>query len=148
MTQEPRDQATAPGVGADRPDAGATRRDVDRDADAERARVGRGPQGADGAAPVSESDAAHPTARQVARDLARGEVRDDVKESERRGPDRRGEVLAPTRPSSVRRAIRDELASDAPETLTRRAARVDSGALRSVIELEHVHLAFDRPILE
>jgi phospholipid/cholesterol/gamma-HCH transport system ATP-binding protein len=67
---------------------------------------------------------------------------------DRRNVERRGTEVAPTRPSSVRRAIREELASDAPEELTRRAEREDGGELRSVIELEHVYLSFDRPILE
>ena len=52
------------------------------------------------------------------------------------------------RPSSVRKAIRDELASDASDDLTRRAEREERGENRAVIELEDVSLSFDDPILE
>ena len=62
---------------------------------------------------------------------------------ERTGTDRRL-----TRPTSVRRAIRDELASDSGEDLVRRAEEDDLGERTAVIELEHVSLAFDQPVLE
>ncbi|MEP6691514.1 MAG: ATP-binding cassette domain-containing protein [Gemmatimonadaceae bacterium] len=48
----------------------------------------------------------------------------------------------------VRNAIRAELADDAPDELTRLAGREDEGLLDSVIELDHVSLAFDVPILD
>jgi phospholipid/cholesterol/gamma-HCH transport system ATP-binding protein len=49
---------------------------------------------------------------------------------------------------SVRRAIRTELEGDAPEALERREAIERSGGLKSIIELSHVFLSFDVPILE
>jgi phospholipid/cholesterol/gamma-HCH transport system ATP-binding protein len=49
--------------------------------------------------------------------------------------------------TAVREAIRTELASDAPSTLEMRARREDGG-LSPVIELDHVSLAFDEPVLE
>jgi phospholipid/cholesterol/gamma-HCH transport system ATP-binding protein len=49
---------------------------------------------------------------------------------------------------SVRRAIRSELESDAPDDQARREAVQRSGGLKPVIELSHVNLSFDVPILE
>ena len=49
--------------------------------------------------------------------------------------------------TAVREAIRTELASDAPSTLEMRARREDAG-MSPVIELDHVSLAFDEPVLE
>jgi phospholipid/cholesterol/gamma-HCH transport system ATP-binding protein len=50
---------------------------------------------------------------------------------------------------STRSAIRDELAEDAPADLISRAERSDAGELDTVIELEHVSLAFgEASILE
>ena len=49
---------------------------------------------------------------------------------------------------SVRRAIRTELESDAPDDQARRDATQRSGGRKAVIELSHVYLAFDHPILE
>jgi phospholipid/cholesterol/gamma-HCH transport system ATP-binding protein len=49
---------------------------------------------------------------------------------------------------SVRRAIRTELESDAPDDLARRDAVQRSGGHKPVIELSHVYLSFDTPILE
>lgn len=49
--------------------------------------------------------------------------------------------------TAVRQAIRSELASDAPEALEDQARREDGGE-RPVIELDHVSLAFDEPVLE
>ena len=46
---------------------------------------------------------------------------------------------------AVRRAIRSELASDVPEESLREPGRPES---KAVIELNHVYLAFDVPILE
>ena len=54
----------------------------------------------------------------------------------------------PERLQQVREAIRSELAVDAPDYLTRLAARAEHGELRSIIALEHVYLAFDDPVLE
>jgi phospholipid/cholesterol/gamma-HCH transport system ATP-binding protein len=51
------------------------------------------------------------------------------------------------REATVREAIRTELASDAPAALERRARREDAGA-SAVIELDHVSLAFDEPVIE
>ena len=50
--------------------------------------------------------------------------------------------------ASVRRAIRTELAEDATDALIRRAQMEDEGKLRSVIEMQHVSLAFEEPVLE
>src|SRR3954470_2775366 len=62
-----------------------------------------------------------------------------------RGPDRR----SPERKSaSVREAIRSELESDAPGDEQREQAREEQGELASVVQLDHVSLAFDVPILE
>jgi len=49
--------------------------------------------------------------------------------------------------TEVRQAIRSELASDAPSDLEHRARREDAG-MRPVIELDHVSLAFDEPVLD
>jgi phospholipid/cholesterol/gamma-HCH transport system ATP-binding protein len=49
---------------------------------------------------------------------------------------------------SVRRAIRTELESDAPDDQARREAIQRSGGQKAVIELSHVSLSFDTPILE
>jgi phospholipid/cholesterol/gamma-HCH transport system ATP-binding protein len=58
----------------------------------------------------------------------------------RREGDRKGQA--------VRRAIRTELESDAPDAQAHREALQRSGGLKPIIELSHVNLAFDRPILE
>ncbi|HJR42694.1 MAG TPA: ABC transporter ATP-binding protein [Gemmatimonadaceae bacterium] len=63
---------------------------------------------------------------------------------DRRGEGRRSE----DKMAAVRSAIRRELATDAPDALTRLAEREESGHFRSVIELQEVSLAFDEPILE
>ena len=49
--------------------------------------------------------------------------------------------------AAVREAIRSELATDAPAALESRARRDDAGA-QPVIELDHVSLAFDEPVLD
>jgi phospholipid/cholesterol/gamma-HCH transport system ATP-binding protein len=49
---------------------------------------------------------------------------------------------------AVRQAIRTELESDAPDALARREAIQRSGGLKSIIELSHVSLSFDAPVLE
>jgi phospholipid/cholesterol/gamma-HCH transport system ATP-binding protein len=54
----------------------------------------------------------------------------------------------PSDTGKFRAMIREELATDAPESLARRVAQEDAGQLRSVIELDHVSLSFDTPILE
>jgi phospholipid/cholesterol/gamma-HCH transport system ATP-binding protein len=59
---------------------------------------------------------------------------------ERRETDRKSQA--------VRRAIRTELESDAPDELSRSEAIQRSGGLKPVIELSHVYLSFDVPILE
>jgi len=66
---------------------------------------------------------------------------DDAPEApERREGDRKSQ--------SVRRAIRTELENDAPDDQARRDAMQRSGGHKAVIELSHVYLAFDNPILE
>ena len=65
---------------------------------------------------------------------------------DRRGSPRRAGDRITTR-TAVREAIRTELASDAPTTLEMRARREDGG-MSPVIELDHVSLAFDEPVLE
>ena len=56
--------------------------------------------------------------------------------------------LTPTeRGKKVRAAIRNELAGDAGDELVDRARKEDEQG-RSIIELEHVYLKFDEPILE
>ena len=66
--------------------------------------------------------------------------------TDRRGSQRRAGDRITTR-TAVREAIRTELASDAPSTLEMRARREDAG-MSPVIELDHVSLAFDEPVLE
>jgi len=70
--------------------------------------------------------------------------------SNKREQDRRGEGrrVAERSSSTVRAAIRDELAEDAPEAEQRAAQKKASGDSDAVIELDHVFLAFDSPILE
>lgn len=51
-----------------------------------------------------------------------------------------------SRGTEVREAIRSELAADAPTTTEMRVRREDAGT--PVIELDHVSLAFDEPVLE
>jgi phospholipid/cholesterol/gamma-HCH transport system ATP-binding protein len=58
------------------------------------------------------------------------------------------ELRKTERLARVRDAIRSELAEDAATGLLERAKREDAGRLQPIIELEHVHLAFDYPILE
>jgi phospholipid/cholesterol/gamma-HCH transport system ATP-binding protein len=52
------------------------------------------------------------------------------------------------RSQAVRSAIRTELQKDEPAALARREEIQRSGGLRPVIEVSHVDLAFDTPILE
>jgi phospholipid/cholesterol/gamma-HCH transport system ATP-binding protein len=56
------------------------------------------------------------------------------------GPDRHS--------AEVRRAIRSELRADAPTAVAERAPTASGGSLRPVVELDHVWLAFDDPVLE
>ena len=67
-----------------------------------------------------------------------------VPDADRRAAERRD----PERLAKTRQAIRDELAIDAPDYLTDVAGRAERGELRSIIELDHVSLAFDEPVLE
>jgi phospholipid/cholesterol/gamma-HCH transport system ATP-binding protein len=71
-------------------------------------------------------------------------------ERKKREADRRGEGrrVAERKPETVRAAIRDQLAEDAPEAREREAEKERSGESDAVIELDHVYLAFDTPILE
>ncbi|HJR62731.1 MAG TPA: ABC transporter ATP-binding protein [Gemmatimonadaceae bacterium] len=50
--------------------------------------------------------------------------------------------------ASVRHAIRTELAADATDERLRQPQPGDAGTLRSVIEMQHVSLAFEEPVLE
>lgn len=68
---------------------------------------------------------------------------DDTAPADRRAADRRGGE----REASLRRAIRTELANDAPGALIDGAERADRSD-GPVIELDGVDLAFDRPILQ
>lgn len=54
----------------------------------------------------------------------------------------------PTKSASVRQAIRSELAVDAPASAALEQERRQAGELQTVVELDHVSLAFDVPILE
>lgn len=74
---------------------------------------------------------------------------DDKSPPTRRGPPRRRteDHKRDVREASIREAIRSELAEDAPSTLEMRAKRDDEGKT-PVIELDHVSLAFDEPVLE
>ena len=50
--------------------------------------------------------------------------------------------------AAVRQAIRSELADDAPASAAREKERRLAGELQTVVELDHVSLAFDVPVLE
>jgi phospholipid/cholesterol/gamma-HCH transport system ATP-binding protein len=52
------------------------------------------------------------------------------------------------RSQAVRQAIRNELAVDEPHAQAHRGRREDAGELRSVVELDHIYLSFDQPVLE
>ncbi|MES2179201.1 MAG: ABC transporter ATP-binding protein [Gemmatimonadota bacterium] len=67
------------------------------------------------------------------------------RESKRRGEGRR---LAERKPENVRAAIRDELAVDEPADAAIAAKKAERGEAEAIIELSHVFLAFDSPILE
>ena len=145
MSDEPRDESVAPGGAAERPDRGQDGREVDRDRAAEQAREGRGPQGADGAPPVGEQNPPASSERTTgARTGAEGSS--TQADADRRGLGRRAADFEPTRPSNVRKAIRAELASDTPAPEPERRPRVEGDS--PIISLDHVYLAFDRPILE
>ncbi len=66
-------------------------------------------------------------------------------DKDRRGGGRR---IAERKSETVRAAIRDELAEDAPESEQRAADKEEAGESAAVIALDHVFLAFDSPILE
>ena len=70
-------------------------------------------------------------------------TRPKVEPANRRDGERRSTVAR----ERVRRAIRTELAEDAPEDLIRRAQEDDDGEY-PVVELDNVSLAFDYPVLE
>src|SRR4051812_13865594 len=71
------------------------------------------------------------------------EIRPDEASTE--GKQRR---MDDSRKTSVRRAIRNELDSDRPEGAQRQAVRADAPGTTPIVQLDHVSLAFDRPILE
>jgi phospholipid/cholesterol/gamma-HCH transport system ATP-binding protein len=73
--------------------------------------------------------------------------------AERRGGERRGNPATPgtggsDRPAAVRQAIRSELERDEIASDEGREERRPEQAERAVVELDHVSLAFDVPILE
>jgi phospholipid/cholesterol/gamma-HCH transport system ATP-binding protein len=86
----------------------------------------------------------------IDREDDQGRTPDGAAIAEKQGtaPTRRAEDRAHEQQKQrLRSAIRDELAADAPDDLLRRAESEERGA--SVIELQHVSLAFDdNPILE
>jgi phospholipid/cholesterol/gamma-HCH transport system ATP-binding protein len=69
----------------------------------------------------------------------------DKRDAERR---REGRRITERKGDSVRAAIREELAEDAPEAAEVAEAKRGRGESESIIELENVHLAFDTPILK
>ena len=70
---------------------------------------------------------------------------EEKKAAERRRDGRRS---TERKSETVRAAIRDELAEDAPEAEERQAVKEKEGESDAVIELDHIFLAFDNPILE
>jgi phospholipid/cholesterol/gamma-HCH transport system ATP-binding protein len=70
---------------------------------------------------------------------------DDRRQSERRGERTESQAITG---ADVRAAIRDELTEDHADDLIRQAEREDRGELLPVLELSHVSLAFDIPVLE
>ena len=68
-----------------------------------------------------------------------------ARDAERRGGGRR---VAERKPEAVRAAIRDQLAEDEPEAREQATEKEERGESEPVIELEHISLAFDSPILE
>ena len=74
-------------------------------------------------------------------------MKNDDTPDRRATQDRRADRHRVTTRTAVREAIRSELASDAPDALEDQARREDAGE-RAVIELDHVSLAFDEPVLE
>ena len=70
---------------------------------------------------------------------------EEKKTAERRRDGRRS---TERKSETVRAAIRDELAEDAPEAEERQAVKEKEGESEAVIELDHIFLAFDNPILE
>lgn len=92
--------------------------------------------------PATDVPAGDPRAAAAAR---AGTRRGDARAAGDAGQGRRAE----DRSNTVRRAIRSELAVDAPADMVRRAAQQDRGELASVIELQRVSLAFDDlPVLQ
>jgi phospholipid/cholesterol/gamma-HCH transport system ATP-binding protein len=75
----------------------------------------------------------------------REQERVEAREEERR---RDGRRVTERKGDSVRAAIRTELHGDAPAAAALAARKTSRGEADSIIELEHVYLAFDQPILE
>ncbi len=73
-----------------------------------------------------------------------------MSKEDQRDADRRRDGRRVTERSSdqIRAVIRGELEGDEPEALERQTAKEDAGDSDSIIALEGVFLAFDRPILE
>jgi phospholipid/cholesterol/gamma-HCH transport system ATP-binding protein len=71
-------------------------------------------------------------------------------DTERREEERRreGRRVTERKSGSVRAAIREQLAEDAPDTAERAATRRERGEGKPVIQLENVYLGFGTPILE
>jgi phospholipid/cholesterol/gamma-HCH transport system ATP-binding protein len=149
MSDEPRDQGLAPGGGANAPDAGEERRS-DRGSPDSSPDPQRGNGG--GAGRASEQRGGGGSAGSGVRggDARDGDPRNAPPLKERT-PGRRQDDRNAPRPSSVRRAIRDELQADQDEHEEGQPGPQEHpGADRPqpVIELDHVYLAFDQPILE
>ena len=73
-----------------------------------------------------------------------------TKEEQQRAAERRagGRRMKERSSEQIRAVIRDELEKDEPEALDRAEAKREAGESDAIIELEHVYLGFDRPILE
>jgi phospholipid/cholesterol/gamma-HCH transport system ATP-binding protein len=69
----------------------------------------------------------------------------DAREADRR---RDGRRVTERKSESVRAAIRDELADDAPAAAEQASAKEERGESEPVIELDHIFLSFENPILE
>jgi phospholipid/cholesterol/gamma-HCH transport system ATP-binding protein len=80
-----------------------------------------------------------------------GERRDEREKERRKEPSEERAAEAPRQmrhSEAVREAIRTELAEDAPDAHADRARRTKAGELKPVVELAHVNLAFDEPVLD
>jgi phospholipid/cholesterol/gamma-HCH transport system ATP-binding protein len=78
------------------------------------------------------------------------DVRDDKAAADQRDAERRrdGRRVTERKSESVRAAIREQLAEDAPAAAEHAEAKEERGESEPVIEIDHVSLAFDTPILQ